>query len=168
MWRVIEEFPNYIINEYGVIFKIHGRRSYKVMKLKKDKDGYLYIGLRNNKGRFFRRIHQLVAKAFIYNPNPNEYNVVNHIDGNVTNNHFTNLEWCDVAYNTKYSFEHLGRQGNHTTDIKCILKVNDDVVGYFNNVKEASEYANKNFNVSKSSLIKYYKSGNVSIEKCND
>ena len=67
---------------------------------KKDKDGYLNIGLRNGKGRFFRRVHQLVAKAFI--ENPNNYEVINHIDGNRTNNHFTNLEWCTVAYNNKY------------------------------------------------------------------
>lgn len=166
MWRIIDEFPNYIINDYGVIYKIHGKRKNKIMKPKKDKDGYLYIGLRNNKGRYFRRIHQLVAKTFINNPN--NYTIVNHMDGNIANNHFTNLEWCTVAYNTKYSFEHLGREGVHTTDIKCILKVDDNIVGCFDNIQEASEYANKNFNVSKSSLIKYYKSRNVKIEKCND
>ena len=76
MWRVIEEFPDYIINEYGEIFKIHGNQSYIVMKPKLDKDGYLNIGLRNSKGRFYRRIHQLVAKAFI--DNPKNYEVVNH------------------------------------------------------------------------------------------
>lgn len=168
MWRVIEEFPDYIIDEYGNIFKIHGRQRYKIMKPKEDKDGYLYIGLRNEKGRYFRRIHQLVAKAFIFNPNPIDKEIVNHMDGNRKNNHFTNLEWCDVTYNNRYSFEHLGRKGNHTTNIKCILKVNDEIVGEFSNIKEASEFAEKEFKVSKSSLIKYSKSGNVSIEKCND
>lgn len=47
MWRVIEEFPNYMINEYGVIYKIKGKRKYQIMNPKEDKDGYLYIGLRN-------------------------------------------------------------------------------------------------------------------------
>ena len=136
MWRVIEEFPDYIINEYGEIFKIHGNQSYIIMKPKLDKDGYLNIGLRNSKGRFYRRIHQLVAKAFI--DNPKNYEVVNHIDGNKTNNHFTNLEWCTVAYNTRYSYTHLGRKGNHTTDIKCKLKVDNEVVGEFHSIKEAA------------------------------
>lgn len=166
MWRIIEEFPDYIINEYGTIYKIHGKRKYIIMKPKKDKDGYLYIGLRNSKGRFFRRVHQLVAKAFINNPN--KYEVVNHMDGNKTNNHFTNLEWCTVAYNNKYSYEYLGRKGNHTTDIKCYLIVDSEIVGKFNNVKEAAEYANNKLGTSKTSLIRYYKSGNVSIKKCND
>ena len=166
MWRVIEEFPDYIINEFGDIFKIHGRKSYRIMKPKEDKDGYLYIGLRNKNGRFFRRIHQLVAKAFI--PNPNNENIVNHMDGNKQNNHFTNLEWCNVSYNTKYSFEHLGRKGNHTTDIRCILKVGNEIISEFPNIQEASKFAEKEFKASKSSLVNYYKSGNISIEKCND
>ena len=166
MWRVIEEFPNYVINEYGVIFKVHGKKNNRVMKPKRDKDGYLYIGLRNSKGRYFRRIHQLVAKAFL--SNSNNYTIINHMDGNITNNHFTNLEWCTIAYNTRYSFEHLGREGTHTTDIKCTLKVRGSVVGSFDSIKEASEYAEKVYKVSKCSLRNYYKSGNVSIEKCND
>ena len=95
MWRVIEEFPNYMINEYGVIYKVKGKRKNLIMKPKVDKDGYYYIGLRNEKGRFFRRIHQLVAKAFIKNNNKN-FDIINHMDGNKQNNHFTNLEWCDI------------------------------------------------------------------------
>ena len=166
MWRIIEEFPDYIINDYGTIFKIHGRKSYKIMRPKKDKDGYLYIGLRNENGRYFRRIHQLVAKAYINNPN-NE-SIVNHIDGNIENNHFTNLEWCDVAYNTRHSFEVLGREGEHTTDISCILIVDNETIERFDNIKDAAKYAHEIYGVSESSLRKYYKSGNVSIEKCND
>ena len=166
MWRVIEEFPDYVINEYGTIYKIHGRSKNIVMQPKLDKDGYLNIGLRNDKGRFHKRVHQLVAKSFINNPK--NYEVVNHIDGNKTNNHFTNLEWCTVAYNTRYSYEHLGRKGNHTTDIKCLLLVNNKVVGKFSNIKEAAIYANKKYGVSISGLQRNYKSGNISIEKCND
>ena len=168
MWRIIEEFPDYIINEYGDIFKIRGQHSYKPMKPKLDKDGYLNIGLRNENGRFFRRINQLVAKAYIKNPNPDKWDVVNHMDGNRANNHFTNLEWCDNAYNTRYSYKYLGRKGSHTTDIKCLLLVDNDVVGEFSNIKEAAEYASNKLGVSKSNLVKYYKSGNVSIKKCND
>ena len=166
MWRIIEEFPNYIINEYGTIYKVYGKNNLRIMKPKLDKDGYLYLGLRNDKGRYFRRVHQLVAKAFL--SNPNNYEVVNHMDGNIKNNHFTNLEWCTVAYNTRYSYTHLGRKGNHTTDIKCKLKVDNEVVGEFRSIKEAAEYANIRYKASKSSLIKYYKFGNISIEKCND
>lgn len=162
MWRVIEEFPNYMINEYGVIYKIKGKRKYQIMNPKEDKDGYLYIGLRNENGRFFRRVHRLVASAFIQNDNLNN-DIINHIDGNRQNNHFTNLEWCDVRYNNKYSFKKLGRAGEHTTDKKCKLYKNNSFIKEFNNIKEASKYASKNFNASYSSLIKYYKCKDLKI-----
>ena len=162
MWRVIEEFPNYMINEHGVIYKVKGKRKNLIMKPKVDKDGYYYIGLRNEKGRFFRRIHQLVAKAFIKNNNKN-FNIVNHMDGNKQNNHFTNLEWCDMSYNTKYSFDKLGRKGTHTTDIKCKLYKSEKFVGDFNNIKEAVIFAKKKYNAPYSSLYKNRKWGDVKI-----
>lgn len=47
-----------------------------------------------------KKIHRLVAEAFI--PNPNGLPCVNHKDENVFNNHHTNLEWCDYGYNNNY------------------------------------------------------------------
>lgn len=46
------------------------------------------------------KVHQLVAKAFL--PNPNGLVEVNHKDENVENNSVNNLEWCDRWYNTHY------------------------------------------------------------------
>ena len=41
-----------------------------------------------------------MAKNFL--DNPKGYNEVNHKDENITNNHFSNLEWCDHVYNSNY------------------------------------------------------------------
>lgn len=46
----------------------------------------------------------MVATYFVKNLNPNKYNVVNHKDGNKANNIYTNLEWCDIQYNTKHAY----------------------------------------------------------------
>lgn len=165
MWKVIKEFPDYIINEYGIIYKIHEKKCNKIMKPKIDKDGYLHIGLRNDNGRFFRRTHRLVAETFIANDNINN-NEVNHIDGNRQNNHFSNLEWCDAQYNINHSFQVLGRKGTHSTDIQCKLYKDNVLLGEFDNIKNACKFAEINYGASYSSLYKYKKCKGFKIIEC--
>lgn len=73
----------------------------KLKVLSFDKKGYLQVGLSKNNKQTMRRVHRLVAEAFI--PNPNEYPMINHKDENKTNNNVNNLEWCDARYNVIYS-----------------------------------------------------------------
>lgn len=63
-------------------------------------NGYLHVTLCKNGGKKYKRVHRLVAEAFI--PNPNKYDVVNHKDENQKNNNVDNLEWCTQAYNNAY------------------------------------------------------------------
>lgn len=55
---------------------------------------HLRIGDKNYKSF---TIHQLVASAFL--PNPNDYRCINHKDGNKKNNRVENLEWCTSSQN---------------------------------------------------------------------
>jgi hypothetical protein len=57
---------------------------------------YLHVNL-NGKSI---NVHRIVAKAFI--DNPNNYNEINHIDEDKTNNCASNLEWCTHRYNNNY------------------------------------------------------------------
>lgn len=59
----------------------------------------------------------MVANAFI--PNSNNYNQINHIDGNKKNNCVDNLEWCDGSYNIKDMYK---RQGKYDNDELIIQK----------------------------------------------
>lgn len=64
--------------------------------------GYFQIGLGGRKGRAYQ-LHRLLAECFI--PNPNNYPVVNHKDGNKGNCSISNLEWCTSSYNNKHAFD---------------------------------------------------------------
>ena len=51
------------------------------------------------------RLHRLLAEAFLINPNPDLWNIVNHIDGNKLNNNLSNLEWCSSSQNVKHAWD---------------------------------------------------------------
>lgn len=65
-----------------------------------DHSGYLKVCLRDGGKPANHSVHQLVARAFIQNPNG--YDQINHKDENKENNHASNLEWCTQAYNNSY------------------------------------------------------------------
>lgn len=66
------------------------------------------------------KVHILVAKAFI--DNPNNYNVINHIDGNSLNNYVSNLEWCTPKRNAQHAIENkLKKCATNRDDLKEII-----------------------------------------------
>lgn len=75
----------------------------------------MLVCLSKNNKTVHRRVHRLVAQAFI--KNPNNWPIVNHKDGNKSNNNVNNLEWCTEKYNMKHahivlkSFKKTGRRG---------------------------------------------------------
>lgn len=73
----------------------------KILFNKNDNLGYVQVTLCKNNTRHYKRMHRLVAEAFI--PNPLNYPCVNHIDGNKQNNSINNLEWCTHSYNTRHA-----------------------------------------------------------------
>ena len=95
--RTIKDFPNYEVTSDG---KIWSKKRKIYLSPKEDKDGYKIVTLYTNGKKYSRRVHRLVAEAFL--DNPKNYPIVNHKDENIRNNNIENLEWCSISYNTKY------------------------------------------------------------------
>lgn len=103
--KEIQNYDGYKIYEDGTIksnVRNKDKNKYYVMK-QHNSNGYKTIMLRSNEGKAkIFRVHRLVAEAFV--ENPNNYPIINHIDGKKDNNHFTNLEWCTYSMNNKHAF----------------------------------------------------------------
>lgn len=101
-WKTIEidgEKTVYEVNRVGEVRRINNHR---ILKPQSHRDGYLYVRMRHQGKTIFQYLHRIVATAFV--PNPNGYEIVNHIDENRQNDTANNLEWCDKSYNFKYSY----------------------------------------------------------------
>lgn len=118
---------------YGITScgKVWSYRSQKFLALNPNQDGYLQVGLCKNGERKMLKIHRLVAEAYL--PNPNNYDTVDHIDGDRVNNCVNNLQWMDAKDNT--------RKGT-SKKIKCL-----NTGEIFSSIKIAAEHFNINIRV---------------------
>lgn len=123
----------YKVNKDGTIINIKRNKEACYMI---DKDGYkrLRFWVKRKEYRIF--VHRLVA--LVYLNNPNNYPVVNHKDGNKTNNSVNNLEWCTVKYNTQHA-EVNNLKKHHTIKVAQIDINTNKTLKIFNSITEASK-----------------------------
>jgi hypothetical protein len=67
--------------------------------------GYRRVIFKKDGIRLQIDIHVLVARAFINNPNPEKFKIVNHLNSDRADNRAENLEWCDHSRNAKHAYE---------------------------------------------------------------
>ena len=92
----IKDYPRFLINPSG---DIYNKSKCRLMAKTINAFGYYKVHLTSENGGQNVRLHRLIALHFI--PNPRNYQVVNHIDGNRLNNDVSNLEWCSLTYNSQ-------------------------------------------------------------------
>lgn len=98
IWKQIDENKNYYISNLG-----NFKSKRKLLKLNINARGYLYCNISTNAKVSKVKIHILVAKYFVNNPENKD--TVNHKDGIKTNNIFTNLEWLTRRENIQHYFK---------------------------------------------------------------
>lgn len=99
----------YMISDEGEVKSVdrYSERNHQFFKgrIIKQRNGsrkpYKTVTLWDNGKQVDVEAHRLVATAFL--DNANNYPCVNHIDGNPSNNHISNLEWCTFSHNAQHS-----------------------------------------------------------------
>lgn len=137
-WRDITGFEGlYQVSNLGRVRSLpktgSGGHNGIILSQNKDKDGYLLVHLYINRKRISCKVHRLVAKAFI--PNPNNLAQINHKDEIKDNNCFTNLEWCSSSYNNSYGKGKINRANSKKVPI-LQLDMDDNIIREWDSSKE--------------------------------
>lgn len=95
-WKKIEGTEDYYVSNQGRV-----KRKEKLLKQSADKDGYWTCNIHRQR----KRVNILVAKAFVPNPEPEHFDVVDHINNIKTNNNADNLQWTTRSRNSQMAHE---------------------------------------------------------------
>ena len=109
-WRVIPSFPNYEVSDYGrVRRRVPGPNTHlgKILKTSPDRKGYLVFCPFANGVRVTRRVHHLVAEAFIgVRPKGVGGQCIRHLNGKKQDNRPINLAYGSHKENAADSSRH--------------------------------------------------------------
>lgn len=126
-FKPIVKHPNYGVSEDGRVINFS---TGKVLQANRNGHNYLLF---NAGAKFKLSIHRQVA--LLYVPNPNNYPVVNHKDGNKQNNNYSNLEWTTSSGNSQHAFDMglckpvgLGKFGKLNVRSKPVLQLTKEGV----------------------------------------
>lgn len=99
VWKKVDGFENYEVSPDGIV---RNTKRDIVKASKDDRKGYRQVSLYRNGKEHHRKVHRLVAEAYI--PNPDNKPCINHKDGNKLNNSVDNLEWVTYSENTIHAY----------------------------------------------------------------
>ena len=153
IWKEIPDYPDYKVSNFGnIMSKKYG--DYRLLTPTPNSDGYLRVGLCKNNKHSTKRVHRLMAIAFI--PNPENLSTVDHIDQNKTNNDLSNLRWA-----TNYT-QSMNKSNTRTDILETDPKERHNKLqsGYIQKIIDEKRFYCETCNIScqcKSVLENHYK-----------
>lgn len=189
IWRDIKGYEGYYkVSNLGRVKSLDrtienkNRKKYKLKgslrKISCSGIGYQNIGLSRDGAMKNFLVHRLVAVAFL--SNPNNFPVVNHIDGDKTNNIACNLEWVSYSDNIRHAIdaglrETSGIQNENAKNkipnvtvkekVEDVLSIfpdmsNRDIADIVNSTPKYVYRVRRMINMTKDELSDYYKNKN--------
>lgn len=101
----IDDFPGYYISSKGKVYRIYNSKLLRVKRKINPDTGYVSVNISNEEGQSTLSLHRLVAKHFLYNDDPLNKTVVDHLIPDKEDNSIENLEWVSQSENIKRSWE---------------------------------------------------------------
>ena len=137
MMTPIKGFEKYVVTTDGDVFRVYKTHLRKLKPLVK-KCGYAYVTLVDSEGGLkYKRVHRLVAEAFI--PNPDNLPTVNHLNEVKTDNRVSNLEWCTYKDNANYGNRNAKVGEGHSKAVLMIHPRTGQIVGSYKSMTTAAE-----------------------------
>lgn len=112
IYKVHPIYDRIKISNYGNVRCV---KSNRIRYTKKSKSGYICLMYKINDKPKLLKVHRLVAETHLAPPSDELINkcskehwgyvLVRHLDNDKTNNHVSNLEWCDHETNYRQAFE---------------------------------------------------------------
>ena len=129
MEKQVPGFEDYTVTTTGQIIS-HKRGKRTILK-PSITNGYEKVSLLGTTGTKTFQLHRLVAEIHLVKPD-NTFNIVNHKDGNKTNNDVSNLEWTNHRGNMDHFKNELApkQQSDRKKRYQDDLKMRLDLVRY--------------------------------------
>nr|DAM43865.1 MAG TPA: homing endonuclease [Caudoviricetes sp.] len=102
VWKPVCGYEDrYEVSNYGDVRSIS--KGGLILSPARDDHGYFRVCLYFKGAAQYKRVHRLVAEAFL--PNASRLPEVNHINGNKTDNKVENLEWISTRENIIHAYK---------------------------------------------------------------